>query len=266
MMEDRRMRTLLISLPALVLAAGAARGELIAIGLSWNEKVFVQEYWRLGWPYFGITNVSDKAVAVTMIDREGKGEGPWRVKAGASKGFRVNPAKQTGEMVRLRNADRGLGTTELPKDEPPAAANGFASCVGLNGSGGHDAGLWMVQRHLRYPSGTVIEVTFLVKSRPGVLSLFKTPNGTPPGGLAFASAKEVTCDTLPVRADAKAFYVDTTNPKKAAEWHRITARFQAPDVKRLTLALIDGWMAGSGGGGHGLARGVVVAPQEKQDN
>jgi hypothetical protein len=252
----------LVSFTLLGLAAGVAQSELIAIGLSWNDKLFVQEYWRLGLPYYGITNLRDKEVVVSVTGGGGQMGGPWKVKAGASKGFRVQAAKKQGELARIRFADRSLGLTELPVEEPPAGAGGFATCVGLNGSGGHDPGLWMVQQHLRYSSGGVIEVTFLVKSRPGTLTLYKIPNGTLPGGLSFIPIKEAASETLPVRADGKGFVIDTGNPKKAAEWHRVTARFQAPETQRLTLGVIDGWMAFSGGGGHGLARAVVVAPKD----
>jgi hypothetical protein len=248
------------SLLAVSLGASVSADQ-IPLGLSWDQKVFVQEYWRLGSPYYAVSNRTDKVATLTLIGNKGQIGGPWRVKSGATKGFQVPTADNLNELVRVMNGDRSLGLIDLPTKLTPPAEDGFATCVGLNGSGGRDQNLWMVQKQWQYVAGGVIEVTFLIKSRPGTLSLTGPAGDTRPGGLAGAQVKKATSETLPVQEKGKGFVIDTGKPKKPADWHRVTVQLQAPEVKTLTLVLINGWMADSGGGGHVLARGVLVAPK-----
>jgi hypothetical protein len=257
------MRYFICSSLLVALLGSSASADQIALGLSWEQKIFVQEYWRLGSPYYAVSNRTDKNVTITVSGKTAKVAGPWRVKPGAAKGFEIPTAETNFELVRVLNADRSLGLLEQPTKLTPPTADGFATCVGLNGSGGRDISLWMVQKQWQYVAGEPIEVTFYVKARPGTLTLSRPAGGATAGGLTSAQVVKVTSETLPIRDDAKGFIIDTGKPKKAADWHRVTAQYQAPDVSRLSLILIDGWYADNGGGGHVLARGVLVGPKGK---
>src|SRR5438309_1505248 len=60
----------------------------IGLGIDWREKVYIQEYWQGGVPFYAISNLRPETVKITVTRYSGaKGNatkealaGPWEVK------------------------------------------------------------------------------------------------------------------------------------------------------------------------------------------
>lgn len=255
------MRKSLFPAAFLLLSATIAHALIAApsVGLVFDRQVFLQEYWRFGIAYVQVTNRTPQDAAVTVTAPDGTPTGPWKVKAGVSKSFRTPEPKKVGENWRVAKDGTSMGLFDSPQDKNLPKEEGFASCVNLNGWG-RNPDLWMVQKASRYDSGSVIEVSFHIKSQSGVLTLSKTPSGLP-ANLSLAPVIDAASDTLTVREDENGISLDLSAPKKEADWHRVTARFRAPKTKALTVAIIDGTI-GEAGRPRRLTRGVVIGPQK----
>lgn len=253
----------LIAGAALFTVAPPSSQGLIAVGVNWGHGVFVQEYWRLGFPYYNVTNTTAKDISVSVVGKA-KLAGPVKIKKDATKPIRIEVAAEAGKLVRVDADGRSLGVIDHCHELTPPPDDGFATCMGLNGSGGRDLNIWMVQKSMKFPAASTVEVTFVVKSRPGQLFLLKQLETVPSDSVAFVPIKSAKSETLPLREDDKGFYIDLGNPKKEAAWHRITARFETPATKTPRVAMVEGLFTSGSGGGHGLSRGFVVVPKGEE--
>jgi hypothetical protein len=247
---------------ALCLPASA----LIALGISTSSPLFIQEFWREGKAHYEITNLTDKEVTVFATAPGGTRAGPWKIGARKSKAFPAPKAKNpaaTGYMSFTLDG-RGIGAIQPPVDRNVPKEKGRSTCVGYNGNGGRNPNLWMVQEQSRYHGGDMITMTFLVKATSGGFTLARTDDDRLPRGQLFLPPIDVTSETLAVEKDPQKYVVRLGNPKMELEWHRVTARFQAPEVRGLKSAVIMGnWASDPGVGGGGvLARSVVLVPKD----
>jgi hypothetical protein len=239
---------------------GAARAEVIGIGLDWRKNVFIQEYWQAGAPRYLIANLGKEPVKVAVYNRQAAGPalaGPWEVPANGI--IRVDAPNAMAEgLLQFKLADgTSLGLLGAPVAPASLAKDRTVSNDGLNGSGGRQRDLWCEQEKAAFPAGGIIEVTLLIPAGKGTVTFQKKKGlDTPPE----AVIREARSETLTVQATDKEIRIDSNRPLKEAKLHTVTLRFDAPPVTAPTLVAIDAWCATGKGGGFHIIRGVVVEP------
>jgi hypothetical protein len=239
----------------------------LPLGVSPSHRLFIQEYWKDGRAYYGIINLADKEVTVSVSTPDGTRAGPWKIAARESKSFPLPAIKNVQGYMRVEKDGNGIGLLEVPVDSNVPKEKGELTCVGYNGNGGRDPKLWMVQKQDRYQAGDAVEVTFVIQATDGLLEFARADDDRLPAGQVFLSPIDVTSETLHVKKTDEKFVVTLVNPKKIVAWHRVTVRFRAPEVRTLKSGVIMGtwWNDAAKGGfgsGHVLARSVVLAPKE----
>jgi hypothetical protein len=222
----------------------------IPLGLRW-DKVFVQEYWKDGKPYYAIANIGDRNAIVWTTD----GAGKWKVKAGQIARVAVQPG-QNGALFRFMIDQQNLGLLQQPVTPKQPVKDGYATYLGLNGSGGGYQDLYCVQKEFSFPSGGIIEIDLIVPSKRGTITFWKQKRNDYP--LPQALIIEAKCATLPVTDTGGTIVIDANKPLKDEPTHTVLLKFRAPMVQRKTMVIIDGNATLTQGGAHGITRGVVV--------
>jgi len=234
---------------------------MIAIGLPWRE-IFIQEYWKDGTPHYAIANFGKEAIKISAFAGRAPAAvaGPWEVEAGAIVHVEA-PEGQTGLLTLRLDGEKHLGLIGAPRAGATQPKGKCATYDGLNGSGGRHTDLWCEQDTVTFKSGGVIELTLKVPANAGIIK-YKKGGGQPSGKIAISKAaiKEAVSDTARITADDKVITIDVKKPDKQAAMHTIAVRFDAPKVEEATMVFTDGWLQKSGRSGHGITRGVVVAP------
>jgi hypothetical protein len=272
----RQILALCCALAIVLSAASSAHAETIGVGLDWRSGVYVQEVWHKGAPHYVLANLSKEDVQITVHEFDSRWRlgqplpkpeaGPWKVAAGG-KAF-VDAATVTGDKLHrfvIAEGKQPLGL--LPSIAAPEFAgepykgDGYASRLGLNGSGGATPGVLLVQPTLGLRSGATVELKLHLPAKSGVLKFNLAPEKSDdplrPQTLVVESA---TSDTLPITADAKQITIDTGAPKAEAASHEFVLTLTIPAVETGTLLMLDGWLANPTGGGQGLTRGFWVMP------
>src|SRR5262245_20424286 len=228
-----------------------ARADLTALGVSSSEPIYVQEFWDAGKAYYRIMNFAEKEVAIDLVAPDGTRTGPWKIPARDHKAIAAPIAKPGAEgYVLLQRDCKTVGTLLPPIDLNVPNEKGEATCTGCNGSGGQNPNVWMVQRQSTYRGGDVIEVTFLVKATGGGIRLSRTDDDRLLHGQLFLAPIDVSSETLTVKKENDRFTIDCAAPKKNADWHRVTARFQSPRVRAMKSGVVVGdYYSESGAGG-----------------
>jgi hypothetical protein len=241
---------------SIVLAvAPLAHADLIGVGLPW-EQVFIQEYWHNGKPHFAIANIGKTDVVLTT----GAPDGPWQVKAGAVVQVETRPGKANG-LLTVSTKTRRLGLLQNPTAPLEKAHKPYVVHYGLNGSGGK-FNAYYAQQIWTFPSEGTIELDLVIPENRGKVTFWKDARHKYPLTQVFVA--EATCDSLAVVDDGKAIVLDATKPLKAEKTHVVRLKLNAPKVAVPTMVLLDGWMDLGPGSGHGVARGVIVAPAPKK--
>jgi hypothetical protein len=133
--------------------------------------------------------------------------------------------------------------------------------MGHNGNGGQGPDLWMVQQQGRYHGGELIELIFLVKTADAVLQISRAHDDRLPYGQRFLAPIEVACPTLRIEKQADKFEVVLSAPKKKVAWHRVVARFRAPQVRTMKAGIVVGSYRSQSGSSRVLGRCVVLVPK-----
>jgi hypothetical protein len=225
----------------------------IPLGLSWKE-IYVQEYFNDGQPYFLIANLGKKDVLITTTEG-----GKWKVGAGKVV-ERKTTAGQPNDLVRFYSNGGSLGLVPVPIAPKQPVKDKIATYAGLNGSGGTYYDVYCVQKQLSFPSGGKIEIELIVPPKAGTMTFPKDKKHDYPITEVFIT--QIKCDSLPVTDNGKEIVINANQPLKEQKAHTAMLQFQAPKVDRRTLVMFSGWSARSGGGGHGITRGVVIVPAD----
>ena len=257
-----RMRAFVGIVLSLVLV-GQTRADLTALGVSASEPIYVQEFWSGGKASYRILNLAEQEVAIGIVAADGTRTGPWKIPARDHKAIPA-PVVKPGAMgyVVFERDGRAVGALEPAVDLNVPKEKGEATCMGYNGNGGRNPNVWMVQQQSTYQGGDVIEMTFLVKPSDGGIRLSRNyDEDRLPHGQFALTPLAVTCETLTVKKGENQFTVDCTTPKKNADWHRVTARFQTPRVRAIKSGVIVGDYYSESGSAGGLARSVILLPR-----
>jgi hypothetical protein len=238
---------------------GQARADLTALGVSPSEPIYVQEFWSSGKPYYRILNFAEKEVAIGLTAPDGTRTGPWKIPAHDHRAIPAPIAKPgvTGYVLLQRDETR-VGALPPPVDRNVPEEKGELTCMGYNGNGGQYPNVWMLQKQSTFQAGDVIEMTFLLKATDGGLRLTRTDDDRLPHGQFFLEPIDVASETLTVKKEDKQFAIDCSAPRKNADWHRVTVRFQAPRVRAMKAGVVMGHYYSASGSGGALARSVVL--------
>lgn len=245
---------------AAVLSVALRRAEALvaAPNIDWSKNVFIQEFYRGETPCFAIGNLTKKDATVSVTDRAGNLlAGPVLVKAGASLALDASTLANKG-ILTFKNGDVRLGT--LPS--PPAAekgAKGLTSRFGLNGSGGRQNDVWIEQPAEAVKADTDFEVTLVVPKNAGTIRFSK--KGEMNNAISQLPILDAKSETLPIEAKGDTLVIDANKATKDAASHTVTLRFHAPAVGVAPMAMISGWRMMPSGGGHGITRGILIAPK-----
>lgn len=260
-----------LSLAALCCVAPAtAQAELIGIGISWRDGIFIQEYWHKGEPHYLLANLSKEDVEITVHEFDSKWRigqplpkaavDAWKVPAGGQTTVAAKPLVGTTMWRFVIGGKHPIGVLPGPID-PGTKEAGYVTSMGLNGSGGIAPGIFVVQPKLELASDSTVKVTLHLPSKSGVLKFKREPdaNADPlrPQMLIVESA---ATKTLPVTSDEKTVVINTDTPKTDAAAHEVKLTVKLPEVKSAQLFMFDGWMGRANGGGHGITRGLLVVP------
>lgn len=245
----------------------AARAELIGVGLDWRRGIFVQEYWHKGEPHYLLANHSKEDVEITVHEFDSKWRlgqplpkpqaGPWKVPAGqqtlvAAKGL-------VGEKLYrfVMGGKDPLGVLSSPQN-PGYKGPGYATGLGLSGSGGMTKGLYLVQDKLESTAGDTIKVVLHLPAKSGVLKFNRMPDRVAdPLRPITIVPDSATSKTLPVTSDDKQIVIDTEAAKADAKSHEVELTLTLPKIESARLFMLDGWLA-KGTGGSGVTRGLWV--------
>lgn len=240
---------------AIAFLPGRVDAEVIGVGLNWQKNIFVQEFWRDGAPLIAIANKSEQPASLTAHDRRTGNQlaGPWGVEVGA---VVVTPidALKGHDLIELRNGDDSLGLINAPV-APKELGNGPAvrSNYGLNGSGGRQAELMVEQDRTSFPPGEVAEIKLLLPADAGEI-LFKTDKNP---------IEAIACESLPIKQEPGKYTILANKPKQKLPQHVVTIRLKMPEVESPTMIVLDGWRwTIPGRAGHGITRGLIVAPRK----
>jgi hypothetical protein len=240
---------------------GHAQADLIGLGIS-GDRIYVQEYWSEGKPYYRIINFAEGEIAIGLVAPGGKKTGPWKIPARGHQSIPAPLGKPGGQgYVVFELNGREVGALPPAVDVNVPNEKGEATCMGYGGNGGQNANFWMVQAKSSYYGGDVIEVAFLIRAGEGGLQIYRKDDDRLPRGQMFLTPIDVTCETLNVQKDEDKFIVSLAAPKKDAAWHRVTARFQAPVVRTMKAGVVMGHYLRAGGGSGALARCIVLQPK-----
>src|SRR5262245_7566609 len=209
-----------------------ARADLTPLGVSSSEPIYVQEFWDAGKAYYRIMNFAEKEVVIGLVAPDGTVTGPWKIPAREHKALPAPVAKPGAEgYVLVQRDGNTVGTLLPPIDLNVPKEKGVATCTGYNGNGGQNPNIWMLQAQSTYRGGDVIEVTFLVKATGGGIRLNRTDDDRLLHGQLFLAPIDVSSETLTIKKENDRLTIDCAAPKKKADWHRVTAGFQAPRVR-----------------------------------
>lgn len=249
-------------------SANSAQAMLIGVGLDWRTGVFAQEYWHKGEPHYLLVNLRDKDVEIRVYEFDsswrlgqplGKAAaGPWKVAAG--KQAVVSAKALAGEKLWrfVIGGTEPIGVLSVGGD-PGYRGDGYATSMGLNGSGGMVPGVYLVQKTLTFEPGATISCELHLPAKAGQLKFKRAPakndDAKRPQELIVKSA---TSETLPIKVDAKFLTIDAMAPKKPADNHVVQLTIELPDAKTPSLNMIDGWLA-RGTGGNGVTRALWIA-------
>jgi RNA polymerase sigma factor (sigma-70 family) len=256
---------------AVLIGALAANAGQIVLGLRAIDKLFLQECWHEGEPFYSIANLADEEITIAVKAPDGTRAGPWKIGARESRSCPVPIVKNPGERDFMKDG-REIGLLRPPANEKLPKEKGYATNKNYN-AGGDPSPLWAVQKKSTYQGGDVVEITFVVKAPNPKrkereynvtgfsLSRVDPKNFRPDFGQVILPAVEVTSETLTIEKDKEKFSVKVEDPKKEAEWHRVTARFAAPKMRTLKAGVVAGTWRGDGGGDRWLLRAIVLVPK-----
>jgi len=242
-----------------------ANGALIAVGLPWDNGVFIQEYWSQGVPHYAMVNVSNEAAEVSVAEWNGRvGRrlmGPWTVAPHSVQCCAIQDLVigYSGPLIAVSmNNNPVYGLLKAP--QPPAGllkwekVEGILTVDGLNGTGDRHANLWCLQQQLIFDPGQVISLTLQVPENTGTLVFEETSlSGHLPQGVVIGA----TSKTLSVEVRDKSFIIGAQESPGTAR-HAVALAVKIPEVEVETLVAIVGRVACRSGAGFSLARGVIV--------
>lgn len=238
-----------------------AQAEVIGIGLDWRKNIFVQEFERDGVPFYAIANLGTDNATISVLDRKGNNllAGPWVVIAGKTVTLDVSNLVGKG-MLAFKLADGiPLGLLDAPL-APEKGAKGIISRAGLNGSGGRSNDVWIEQPTDAVKADADFEVTLVVPKNAGTIKFSK--KGEMNNAIRQLPILDAKSDTLPIATQGDTLVIDAGKATKDAPSHRVTLRFHTPAAGS-PMTMISGWRMLPTGGGHGITRGIVIAPPAK---
>src|SRR5262245_8789259 len=157
---------LFLACVALLIGAFAAKADLVVLGIrSSSEKLFLQECWHEGKPYYSIANLADEEITISVTAPDGTEAGPWKIGARESKNCPVPIVKNPGaeDFMTVYKDGREIGILRPPSNENLPKEKGYATSKNYD-AGGDPSPLWAVQKQSTYQAGEVVEVTFVVKA------------------------------------------------------------------------------------------------------
>ena len=242
-----------------------ANGALIAVGLPWDNGVFVQEYWSQGIPHYAIANVSNEAAEIGVAEWNGRvGRrlmGPWTVAPHSVQCCAIQDlvTGYSGPLIAVsmnNNPVYGLLQTPQPPTGPIKweKVEGILTVDGLNGIGDRHANLWCLQQQLVFDPGQVISLTLQVPENTGTLVFEETSLS---GYLLRGAVIGATSKTLSVEVRDKSFIIGAQESAGTAR-HAVALAVKIPEVEVETMVGILGRVACRSGAGFSLARGLIV--------
>lgn len=243
----------------LFVALRRAEALVAAPNINWAKGVFIQEFYRGETPCYAIGNLSKNDATISAMDRRGNLlGGPWVVKAGASLAIDASTLSDKGILQFKLASGESLGS--LPA--PPAGekgAKGLTSRFGLNGSGGRQSDVWIEQPVEAVKADADFEVTLVVPKNAGTIRFSK--KGEMNNAISQLPIVEAKSETLPITEKGDALVIDAGKATKDAASHKVTLRFHAPAAGGPSMVMINGFRMIPSGGGHGITRGILVAPK-----
>ena len=234
----------------------------IGLGLDWRRNVFVQPYWEGGKSKYLLANLQAAPAKISIREWRAAATakplaGPWDIQPGAALNVDA-PATAAGTLAEWTIAGgEPLGLLSAPMPVAGKPAGRIVTNEGLNGSGGAQKDLWCEHETLTFKSGAEVVVLLLVPPGGGTIKFQKKPEHPLVPALAIAKAE---CSTLKIHEDEKTITIDAGAAGGDTKPHSIRLVFHGLKVTKPTLVMFDGWRMQPGGGGHGITRGLIIAP------
>lgn len=239
-------------------------GKMIAVGLPWDNHLFVQEYWLHGKPHYAIANTSGADVELFMTDWNGKPgkdlAGPWSINRNSVRHFEIQHLlnDSLGSLIAIsspRETILGLLRTPLvPPSYFMEQASGEILTIGGLNSGDSNANLGCWQNQLVFESAQITSLTFQF---PAHLTLNFPRQSASFSQLPVVSVLSASSDTLIIQDNPDAIVMNA--PKNLlSSWQQVTLKVRLPDVRGTVMAALTGRAVTDNGAGFAFGRGLVT--------
>ncbi|MFP5265170.1 MAG: hypothetical protein ACLGJB_25055 [Blastocatellia bacterium] len=243
----------------------STKGKLIAVGLPWDAKLFIQEYWSQGMPYYAIANFRNEDVKITLAEWKGavgKSLMPsWVIppQAIVCEDVKALMDGYAGTLVALALNDNVVhGLLRAP--QPPSGITDWVdtseviTTEGLNGTGSRDSNISCLQPKLVLTHGQDVYLTLRVPHGIGTIILQESRL---PDYLPHVKVVGVISKTLSIDKDSDRIIIDAGKTLGPA-FHKISIEVRVPGRSENTMVAFWGRVVSNPGAGFSFARGLIV--------